>query len=213
LLLMRGTTPQRCDALGELFSYVLLISRSVFYLRDRCVLELHAIACKKQEGEGRFGIAMTADENLRFLTGIAADHREYYNMLGRVNAETSDCSRAADRELIHEDIKRSVGFAKLNRMLFGVMENWMEEQLRFQISMCAGDEALLWISTLAVVLHEQGRLDEASDLREMILEAEERRCGGRDARVGMNQRFFMHRRCIDSASSQVKRWAISLPHI
>ena len=49
----------------------------------------------------------------------------YYDTLGRVNAETSDCSRALDRESIHEGIRRSVGFAKLSRAVFGVMEEWM----------------------------------------------------------------------------------------
>jgi hypothetical protein len=88
------------------------------------VLELHAIASKKEEGEGRFAVAMTAQEKERFLKSIKADYGEYYGMLGRVNAETSDCSRASDRESIHEGIRRSVGFAKLSRMVFGVMEGW-----------------------------------------------------------------------------------------
>ena len=75
----------------------------------RCVLELHAIARKKEEGGGRFAVAMTAQENERFLRGIRENYGEYYGMLGRVNAETSDCSRASDRESIHEGIRRSVG--------------------------------------------------------------------------------------------------------
>ncbi len=83
---------------------------------------LHAIASKKEEGGGRFAVAMTAQENERFLRVIRKDCSEYYGMLGRVNAETSDCSRAADRESIHEGIRRSVGFAKLSRMVFGVMD-------------------------------------------------------------------------------------------
>jgi hypothetical protein len=104
---------------------------------------LHAIASKKEEGGGgRFAVAMTAQENERFLTGIQADHSQYYSMLGRVNAETSECSRASDRESIHEGIRRSVGFAKLSRMLFRVMEGWMEEKLRVKAaaSAPAGDE-------------------------------------------------------------------------
>ncbi len=52
----------------------------------RCVLELHAIASKKEEGGGRFSVAMTAQENERFLRSIGNDHGEYYGMLGRVNA-------------------------------------------------------------------------------------------------------------------------------
>ena len=129
------------------------------------MLELHAIASKKEEGGGRFAVAMTAQENQRFMTGIQNDYKQYYNMLGRVNAETSDSSRAADRESIHEGIRRSVGFGKLSRMVFGVMEGWMEERLRGQAaaSAAAGDEegAMAWNATLANILLQQGRQDEA----------------------------------------------------
>jgi hypothetical protein len=137
------------------------------------VLELHAIASKKEEGGGRFAVAMTAQENERFLRGIRGDYEAYYSMLGRVNAETSECSRAADRASIHEGIRRSVGFGKLSRMVFGVMEGWMEEQLRGQVaaSAAAGDEkeAMGWNDTLASILLDQGRHDEAVAIFEAVL--------------------------------------------
>jgi hypothetical protein len=108
---------------------------------------------------------MTAQENQRFVTSIRRDYKQYYSMLGRVNAEASECSRAADRESIHEGIRRSVGFGKLGRMVFGVMEGWMEEQLRGQAaaSAAAGNEvgAMDWNETLANILSDQGRHDEA----------------------------------------------------
>ena len=137
------------------------------------MLELHAIASKKEEGGGRFAVAMTAQENERFLRGIREDYKLYYRMLGRVNAETSDCSRASDRESIHEGIRRSVGFAKLSRMVFGVMEGWMEERLRGQAaaSAAAGDkyEATVWKEVLATIFSKQGRYDVAVVLFEASL--------------------------------------------
>ncbi len=140
----------------------------------RCVLELHAIASKKAEGGGRFAVAMTAQENGRFLIGIRKDPKQYCSMLGRVNAEASDCSRAADRESIHEGIRCSVGFAALSRMLFGVMEGWMEEELKGQAaaSAAAGDEtaAMGWKRTLATVFLQQGRHDDAVVIYEADLE-------------------------------------------
>ena len=144
----------------------------------RCVLELHAIASKKDEGGGRFAVAMTAQETERFLRSIKTDYGEYYSMLGRVNAETSDCSRASDRESIHEGIRRSVGFAKLSRMVFGVMEGWMEERLRGQVaaSVVASNEreAMAWSAVLAAIFVKQGRLDEAVVLFEAVLKYQQR---------------------------------------
>jgi hypothetical protein len=141
----------------------------------RCVLELHAIASKKEEGGGRFAVAMTAGENERFLRSIEKDRdcSEYYGMLGRVNAETSDCSRVEDRESIHASIRSSVGFAKLSRMVFGVMEGWMEERLLGQAAAiaAAGDEsgAMDYKELLSSLYHKQGRHDEATILHEAVL--------------------------------------------
>ena len=140
----------------------------------RCVLELHAIAAKKEEGGGEWAVAMTAEERLRFLRGINADYTEYYKMLGTVNAETSDCSRPTDRASIHDGIRSSVGFGKLSRMVFGVLEEWMEGQLRAQVASCeeAGEdaEATEWNQTLALVLSQQGRHVDALALFEQVLE-------------------------------------------
>ena len=140
----------------------------------RCVLELHAIAEKKAEGGGEFAVVMTAEERLRFLQGIKDDPRQYYDMLGTVNAERSDCSRPADRISIHGAIRDSVGFGQLGRMVFGVLEEWMEGQLRKQVTSCeeAGDdaEAMEWTATLASVLSDQGRHNEALAMKERVLE-------------------------------------------
>jgi hypothetical protein len=140
----------------------------------RCVLELHAIAAKKEEGGGEFAVAMTAEERLCFLQGIQSNHKKYYEMLGTVNMETSDCSRPADRESIHDGIRGSIGFVMLSRMVFGVLEEWMEGQLRAQTASCeeAGDEAegMEWTRTLASVLTDQGRHNEALAMKERALE-------------------------------------------
>ncbi len=163
------------------------------------MLELHAIASKKEEGGGRFAVAMTAQEKQRFLTGIQEDYKQYYNMLGRVNAETSDCSRAADRESIHEGIRRSVGFGKLSRMVFGVMEGWMEEQLRGQAaaSAAAGDEkgAMGWNATLAAVFSEQGRHDEAVVICEAVFEFRRRTLPQNHLQIGLMVVVFFDLTC------------------
>ena len=131
----------------------------------RCVLELHAIAEQREKGLGRFEIAMTATEQRRFLLGLQSRLDAYLNMLGRINAETSDYSRADDRRSIHEGIRCSVGFAKLSRMVFGVMEGWMKEQLHGQAaaSAAAGDTTgnRQWNLMLSLFYRVQGKFSEA----------------------------------------------------
>jgi tetratricopeptide (TPR) repeat protein len=136
----------------------------------RCVLELHAIAVSKAESRGEFAVAMAADERARFLKGIKSDYNEYYMMLGTVNAEASDCSRRDDRISIHDSIRSSVGFVLLSRMVFQVLEAWMEEQLRAQAASCDEAEGIDWTRALANVLLDQGKLNEALAMFEKVLE-------------------------------------------
>ena len=159
---------------GAYHARALLLAPDTRFVLYRCVLELHAIAAKKAEGVGEFAVAMTRQERQRFLDGIRADHGEYYTMLGRVNAESSDCSRREDRDSIHEGIRSSVGFARLSRIVFGVLEEWMQRQLEAQVSTCeeAGNEleATVWTIALANVLFDQGRHEEALEMKEKTLE-------------------------------------------
>jgi tetratricopeptide (TPR) repeat protein len=142
---------------------------------------LHAIAVKKAEGGGRFAVAMTAVEKRRFLDGIRRDTGAYYNMLGRVNEERSECSRAADQESIHAGIRDSVGFSALGRMVFGVMEEWMVEELRAEVAARRqlrrdGDEEgeMFWSLVIGNVLYHQGRHEEAVEFQERALEISRR---------------------------------------
>ena len=129
---------------------------------------------KKAEGGGDFAVAMTAAEKQRFLDGISQDFGSYYRMLGTVNVETSECSRTADRDSIHCGIRDSVGFGELGRMVFGVMEEWMVEELRAQAAAKReeGDELreMVWRCVLGNVLGQQGRHEDAMAMQESALE-------------------------------------------
>jgi hypothetical protein len=142
------------------------------------VLELHAIANKKAEGGGEFAVAMTASEKQRFLADLAGGKfqraertvgsSQYIQMLGRVDSERSQCSRPKDLETIFEGIRSSVGFEKLNRMVFGVMEEWMVGQLRAEIiaSRDRGDDfrAISLNEGLSMLLSDLGRDKDALEL-------------------------------------------------
>jgi tetratricopeptide (TPR) repeat protein len=105
-------------------------------------------------------------------------------MLGRVNVEASDCSRAADRESIHKSIRDSVGFGKLGRMVFGVMEQWMVGELRARATAKReeGDEreGMVWSLAIGTLPNRQGNNSEAVYFQEHAL-AIARRVLGEDA--------------------------------
>ncbi len=118
---------------------------------------------------------MTDKERGRFLSEMSSSTQIYYNMLGRVDAERSDCSRASDRTSIHDAIRSTVGFAKLNRMVIEVLEGWMDKELRQQLAASEASNGdgnanpTAWKHTLGIVLHQQGRFQEATELMEASL--------------------------------------------
>ena len=139
------------------------------------MLELHAIADKKEKGTGRFAMAMTAKEQQRFLLSAQTRISPYLDMLGRINAELSVCSRDEDRKSIFEGIRSSVGFVKLSRMVFSILEGWMEEQLREQAaaSSSAGDieGEMHWNLQLSMFFRAQGKLNEAIEINKVVLDS------------------------------------------
>jgi hypothetical protein len=91
-------------------------------------LEIHAIAATILEGRGQFAITMAATEKMRFLRCVqfsassSANHSDFDLRL--FDLEQSDCSRASDRELIHEGVRRSVGFQHLNRFVHQALQSF-----------------------------------------------------------------------------------------
>jgi tetratricopeptide (TPR) repeat protein len=165
-------TPLKRAWYEPFFSTFFACAQALIIMR-RCVLELHAMALKLSAGGGEFAIAMTGAEKQRFLGGIVEDPSAYYDMLGTVNAEASDCSRIADRLSIHDGIRQSVGFVELGRMVFSVMEEWMLEELRTQVAakQNEGDVKgeLQWRCALGAVLRQHGKLEQAVEIYEHLL--------------------------------------------
>ncbi len=94
-----------------------------------------------------------------------------------MNLENSTCSRAADRDCIHQSIRDTVGFAKLTRMVFDVLDDWILGQLRFHISVVERElevegNDMLWChfsNVLALVLSKQGRHADAALIQESVV--------------------------------------------
>jgi hypothetical protein len=100
-----------------------------------------------------------------------------------VNLENSTCSRATDRDCIHQSIRDTVGFAKLTRMVFDVLDEWIIGKLRFHISIVARElevksNEMLWChfsNVLAIVLSQQGRHADAALIEEGVIQHLKRR--------------------------------------
>ncbi len=127
--------------------------------RSWCVLELGHCARKSC----RFDVAFTAEERSRFLAAIRADASCLLGVIDNVNSMKSDCSRPSDRIAILKGIEDSIGFTKLDRMVFEVLDRWQLKTLGEQAHACesAGLEHASWFNSLGRMYFEQGRIRDA----------------------------------------------------
>ena len=99
-------------------------------------------------GRGCFELAFTPQENSAFVAKlkllgsggvVEAQADAYYQMLGRIRSEAADCSRVEDRQTIHQDIADTIGFVKLDRSIFSVLERWLEKQIQQELYKAIAD--------------------------------------------------------------------------
>ena len=77
------------------------------------------------DGKSKFDVAMSAASVEQFIADVDADPGNVIDkMLATIDTSRAQCSRAEDRERIHEAIRRSVGFNELNKEIFEVMRGW-----------------------------------------------------------------------------------------
>ena len=90
--------------------------------RGWCLFELYCTA----DTNSRFEVAMSQAQQWQFLQDMAKDgHKAMNNMLATINAEKSECFISEDRDRIFDAVRRTVGFAMLNSMVFAELREWV----------------------------------------------------------------------------------------
>jgi len=90
--------------------------------RGWCLFELY---CTADTGS-TFEVAMSREQQRLFLDAMAAGGlTALHTMLATVDVERSECGQAADRDRIFDAVRRTVGFAGINAMLFAQLRGWV----------------------------------------------------------------------------------------
>ena len=132
--------------------------------RAWCIFEVYSCIAK----DAKFDIAMTKQEEDRFLKNIAVNHCiAFYDMLGRIKSENSECFLDNDRVEIFGAINKILpnGFITLDSILFRTIEKWIEDVIKRQISNAITkgdvDSESTWNNILGTLYCQQGYYDEA----------------------------------------------------
>jgi tetratricopeptide (TPR) repeat protein len=151
-------------AVGEIGHTVMVLSpwdNPLPFTRAWCIWEVYCSATQKC----LFEIAMSEPDRLQFINDVTKDTEgAMKKMLATVRAEKSHCFLEEDRNKIFSVIKQTIGFAKINSMVF--------EQYRSWVLQTTTDTMVQSISTLGLMYQSQGKYDEAGAiLEESVLRA------------------------------------------
>jgi hypothetical protein len=141
------------------------------------VLELHAIATKKMKESAEFAVAMTMRERHRFfgdsIFNDSSTFKLYTMWFDSINAEMSDCSKSEDRKSIHDGIRDSCGFIRLNKDVVGVMEEWFlgQQHLNAAIALEANDiqQYCSWKFLAAITVSMLGKPEDGMHMIDDLL--------------------------------------------
>ncbi|KAH9125562.1 hypothetical protein AeMF1_003844 [Aphanomyces euteiches] len=128
--------------------------------RTWCVFEVYASVVEN----ARFEIAMGRSQKASFLQDIQ-DDGAFYKMLSTTQSEKSETTIPSDRDNIFQLIRDEVGFVKLDRMVFEVLEKWMLRTVSQQ-SEEAFDEIsrAAWLLVKGGLLRGKGHYGDAVDI-------------------------------------------------
>ena len=143
------------------------------YTRAWCIFEAYCSAstnCK-------FEIAMSEKEQDQFLQDVADVNNDAINcMLATIDARKSECHVAEDKERIFAVIEQSIGFNKINSLVFEQFRDWVIAVARNDLDTkleTLGDsheDTLSSRSSLARLYDNQGKYEEAQSLYEACWE-------------------------------------------
>ncbi|KAI8616297.1 hypothetical protein BC830DRAFT_1080723, partial [Chytriomyces sp. MP71] len=138
--------------------------------RAWCIFEL--LAC--HQTNSRFHIALTQRERGIFLDALLTDAKQFHSMLAQTSCRNSVARDMMDRKAIFRVIRQSVGFAKLDQMVYETFSGWVVEQFRLNIQKLVLDEleCAHWKVGLANFYVLQGCLDFAEPLYHSALDAQ-----------------------------------------
>eukprot|EP01031_Cornospumella_fuschlensis_P026840 gene26840-32438_t len=140
--------------------------------RAWCLFELYATI---DEGSA-LSVAMSPEEEQKFIHDLSMDYGAVDDMLASVNVEKSEAWNQEDRRKIFDVVRCTVGFNKINAMVFERMRGWvisvMEAVLKAKsIQKGEGDpETLSSMDDLAVLYSSQGLYDKSEPLYVQCLE-------------------------------------------
>ncbi|KAJ3102691.1 Kinesin light chain 3 [Physocladia obscura] len=115
--------------IGNVVMVMLPCSNPVPLTRAWCIFEVYATVLTGSN----FHIALPSAESETFLNELRLDSSRYHSLLAKVSCKRSDAINPSDKKAIFDLVQKSVGFVKLDRMVFETISSWITARLEHSV--------------------------------------------------------------------------------
>eukprot|EP01041_Mallomonas_annulata_P001942 gene1942-3766_t len=138
--------------------------------RAWCLFEIY---CTVDTKKCIFEVAMSTSESDMFINELKHNYSSINTMIAKVDLARSEAWNPADRDQIFDSVKKSVGFAGLNTMVFERLREWVRNVTLKAIDQVTDEQSELQLKmSLGKIYLDQGNYGEAEALQ---MECYERR--------------------------------------
>ena len=171
-----GTFMSAIEEFGNTLIILAPASNPIPLTRGWCVFELYATI----KTNSNLQVAMSHKHLLEFFTDLEKDVPGTIDkMLGIINASKSQCFKPEDKERIFEAIESTVGFSKINGLIFDRLRDWVVEVVQAELGsrraklakqQLSESDIMDYVNILAELYRHQGKYVEAEPLFVKCLE-------------------------------------------
>ena len=138
--------------------------------RGWCIFELYCTI----KTNSKFQVAMCDDHLKKFFKDLELEVRHTINeMLATIDARNSQCFKPEDKERIFAAIEGTIGFSKINAMIFDRLRDWVVEIVQVELESRRGqydqrqlpeEDVMVYVHILAQLYEIQGKYASAEPL-------------------------------------------------
>jgi tetratricopeptide (TPR) repeat protein len=176
-----GTFKSAIEELGRVVMVMAPWNQPLPLTRAWCLFELYCIAARSSSvTPGKFEVAMSGSEKIRFLDAILTNTLIELGTIFRIDCETSTCFKEDDRISIFAAVQASVGFASINKMVLEQLRKWIVHSVQEHLRTMPDEDQIPYKHVLGVIHYFQGNYSEAEQILVSNIDATKARAQGND---------------------------------